>query len=49
MTAALITLLLLTLLVIRTPVGFALAISGTLGLYVVGGFKAVFSILSSMP
>jgi len=49
MTAGLITLLLLVLLFVRCPVGFALAIAGSLGLYIVGGSSAVIGILSSMP
>lgn len=49
MSATFITILLLVLLFIRCPVGFALSISGALGLYLVGGTQAVFGVLSSMP
>ena len=49
MTATFITILLLVLLFIRCPVGFALSIAGALGLYLVGGTQAVFGVLSSMP
>ncbi len=49
MTAALITLLLLILLIIRCPVGFALAISGAVGLFFAGGFQAMFGVLSTLP
>jgi C4-dicarboxylate transporter DctM subunit len=39
----------LLLLLIRVPVGFAIAISGTLGLYVHGGLSVVLGVLQSAP
>ncbi len=41
--------LLFTLLAFGTPVGFAMTISGALGLYMVGGMTAVIAIFSSTP
>ncbi|MFC4272746.1 TRAP transporter large permease subunit [Sneathiella chungangensis] len=49
MIATVISLLLLVLLVFGIPIGFALAISGMIGLYWVGGTSAAIAILSSMP
>jgi len=49
MLAATITALLLVLLAIGTPVGFALAIAGTAGLYAVGGLRMVLGILDTAP
>lgn len=49
MLAATITAMLLVLLAIGTPVGFALAISGTAGLYAVGGLRMVLGILDTAP
>jgi C4-dicarboxylate transporter, DctM subunit len=49
MIATAVVLLLVFLLVIRTPVGFAMAISGGLGLLWFGGERALLGILSTMP
>ena len=49
MTAALITLLLFGLLAIGMPVAFALAFTGALGLYAVGGWQAVSGVLATAP
>lgn len=49
MIATVIVLLLFALLAAGAPIGFALTISGALGLYWVGGSNAVFAILSTMP
>ena len=49
MLALSITTLLLALLAIRVPVGFALAISGATGLYVIGGLPMVFGIMETEP
>ena len=37
------------LLAIGTPVGFAMAVSGSLGLYTVGGLPVLFGILQTAP
>jgi tripartite ATP-independent transporter DctM subunit len=44
-----ITALLLVLLAIRVPVGFALAISGAAGLYIIGGLPMVLGIMETEP
>ncbi|KZD07967.1 TRAP transporter large permease [Oceanibaculum pacificum] len=49
MMALTITLLLLALLAIGTPVGFALGIAGSVGLYWVGGFPILLGILETTP
>lgn len=49
MTAALITLLLFSLLTIGMPVAFTLAFCGALGLYLVGGWEAMAGVLSTAP
>lgn len=49
MMAASIVALLVFLLVIRTPVGFAMGISGAVGLYWFGGERVVLGILATMP
>ena len=49
MIATVISLLLLGLLVFGAPIGFALIVSGMIGLYWVGGSSAAIAILSSMP
>ncbi|MBI5720768.1 MAG: TRAP transporter large permease [Burkholderiales bacterium] len=49
MLAATITLLLLLLLAIGTPVGFALAIAGAAGLYALGGLRMLLGILDTAP
>lgn len=49
MMAASIVILLVALLVIRTPVGFAMGISGAAGLYWFGGERVVMGILATMP
>lgn len=41
--------LLFLLLAVGAPIGFSLIISGSLGIYVIGGERALFGILSSMP
>jgi tripartite ATP-independent transporter DctM subunit len=49
MSAAVIVLLLMALLAVGAPVGFALAVSGAAGLYWVGGPTAVLGVLANMP
>jgi C4-dicarboxylate transporter, DctM subunit len=49
MTAALITVLLFALLTIGMPVAFTLAFTGSLGLYLVGGWEAMAGVLSTAP
>jgi tripartite ATP-independent transporter DctM subunit len=49
MIATVVTLLLFTLLAAGAPIGFALIVSGMIGLYWIGGSGAVMAILSTMP
>ena len=49
MLAASVTLFLLVLLAIGTPVAFALAVVGSVGLYALGGMRMVLGIMDTVP
>ncbi|PXY27292.1 TRAP transporter large permease [Prauserella muralis] len=49
MSVIVVILVMLLLLLIRVPVGFAIAIAGTLGLYIHGGLSDVLGVLQSAP